>query len=151
MKTTPILGAALFLFVLNFCSAETRLGKDQVAVTLAPSALQSLRALLAENSNRRAGDIQATGSMKPVLDENYILVVEKRAYESLAPGQIALFCGSWSTGVIAHRLKECAGDVWLTKGDNSDTPDPYPMSAKTFLGYVAVAAVHKPTGKIKLL
>lgn len=108
--------------------------------------------LISLKPGRLAKDIAATGSMRPLLDENYIVIVEARRFEDLDFGDIVVFRGDWNKGKpVAHRLVRCypAKRAWQTKGDHCQSTDPQFLTADKYKGYVVVAAVHKTTGAVK--
>lgn len=149
MKRLPSFLAVLCIALASPADAGTGVAKRRVSVTLSAAAVDAMARIVAQSPNRRVGSIEPTGSMRPTLDERHIVVVERRDYSELAKGQIALFTGSWTRDVIAHRLVSRAEHAWQTKGDNLSITDPYPMTIKTFSGFVVIAAIDKQTGDVR--
>ncbi len=107
-----------------------------------------MKTLIEGRPDRRAGDIQATGSMAPTLDENQIVVVEKTPFARLTRGRNTVFRGSWTRNVLCHRHVRRGAEAWVTNGDRLEAPDPYPMTAKTYAGFIVIASIHKETGAV---
>lgn len=123
-------------------------------VILSASALETMGVLISIKPGRSAKDVAATGSMRPVFDENYILIVEEKRFEDLAFGDIVIFRGDWLNGKpVAHRLIQqvAYGRAWQTKGDHCRGPDPQYFTREKYKGCIAVAAIHKRTGDVKPL
>ena len=121
-------------------------------VLLSASALDQMGALVSLRPGRSVKDVAATGSMQPVLDENYIVIVEERRFADLAFGDIVIFRGGWLKGMpVAHRLvgHYGYGRGWQTKGDHCEGADPQCLTEDKYQGCVVVAAVHKTTGEVK--
>lgn len=99
---------------------------------------------------RRAGNVADTGSMKPALDERYVVIVEKRPFVRLRPGDIVIIEATWSPARVAHRLvQQLPMGWWVTCGDGNRQPDPL-MSERDYAGAVVIAAIEKHTGAVKI-
>lgn len=142
---------SLYLGVALASYAHTESSKTNT-VLLSNSAAEKMGTLISVKPGRAAKDIAATGSMRPVLDENYIVIVEERRFEDLAFGDIVVFRGDWNHGKpVAHRLvhRSLAKRAWQTKGDHCQGIDPQYLTEDKYKGFVVVAAVHKTTGQVK--
>ena len=150
MKPTVLFVATLLtIFQTAFAALIPIDGDPRTEVRLCPEASAALKTLLQDNPERTAGDVADTGSMKPLLDENYIVVVERRSFGNLKLGQIVLFRANWSTNIVAHRLKRRFTWGWQTKGDAFSKIDPNGVDGENYTGYVVIAAINKSTGQIK--
>jgi len=121
-------------------------------VLMSASALEKMDTLISMKPGRSAKDVAPTGSMQPLLDENYIVIVEPRPFENLMRGDIVLFRGDWVNGLpVAHRVvgRSPLGRGWQTKGDHCRGVDPQCLTQDKYKGCVVVAAVHKITGQVK--
>lgn len=149
------------LLGLLLCSAAATTLKAQPAannktntVLLSAVAVDQMTALLAEKPGRVAMDVAATGSMQPLLDENYIIVVEQRPFEELSFGDIPIFRGKWVNNLpVAHRIIQRLSEsgAWQTKGDHCENADPQRLTRENYQGRIVVAAIHKATGAVKQL
>lgn len=147
------LGIGLGIGGLSTLAAQSS-GIKTNTVLLSPPALETMDHLISVKPGRSAKDVAATGSMQPVFDENYILIVEEKRFEDLAFGDIVIFRGDWLSGKsVAHRLVQqvAYGRGWQTKGDHCRAPDPQYLTREKYKGCVAVAAIHKLTGNVKPL
>jgi hypothetical protein len=95
-----------------------------------------------------------TGSMKPTLDENYIVLLQDCTFGRLRRGDIILTrLGSGAEcAAVMHRIEDSEGLGNLqTRGDALKKPDPIHTTTANYLGKRAVAAIHLETGAISWL
>jgi signal peptidase I len=126
------LAAGLAFFVLAGCS------------TINPAAPQSTiprdRAIsLAQQTAALVGGsvftIAPTGSMKPTLDENSVVAIEKVAFSHLRRGDIVVYRSAAGLPII-HRLHAQVNHRWLVFGDNNEAVDAEVLTETNFLGRV---------------
>lgn len=89
--------------------------------------------------------VAPTGSMKPTIDENCYILIEKRPWSKLKVGDIIIFKRSiafsfegkdyWTTCHRVHSMKP-DGTSCLTKGDANDSIDLQLITEKEYLGTV---------------
>jgi signal peptidase I len=96
--------------------------------------------------------VAATGSMKPMMDENCIIVTTKEPFENVTVRDIVLYVSE--TGqMIVHRVMEKRkdGSLW-TLGDNNHRPDREYVTKKNYIGKVCSVVYYRgtalPTGQI---
>lgn len=96
--------------------------------------------------------IAATGSMKPMLDENCIIVITREPFENVSVRDIVLYVSE--TGqMIVHRVMEKRkdGSLW-TLGDNNRRPDKEYVTKKNYVGKVCSVVYYRgnaiPTGQV---
>lgn len=78
-------------------------------------------------------EVLATGSMKPTFDENYWLILGKRPFHQLKPGDVIIYHKKDPTEVdgkkyyrVCHRIYSISspkGEFIVTKGDNNRYAD----------------------------
>ena len=72
--------------------------------------------------------------MYPLIDEEDVLVVEKRKSQQIHVGDIICF---WRNNkAISHRVIRKTNSVFITKGDQSWRPDTPPVEEKDIIGVV---------------
>lgn len=146
------LSALCICFSVTAATAATNAKTN--TVLLSALAMGQMDALLTAKPGRAAMDVAATGSMQPLLDENYIVVVEEKPFEDLSFGDIPIFRGRWVQGQpVAHRIVQrlSGGAGWQTKGDHCENTDPDQLTRRNYQGRIVVAAIHKQTGEVKPL
>lgn len=83
----------------------------------------------------RVFTIAPTGSMKPTLDENSVVAVERVDFGELRQGDIVIYRDA--TGLpIVHRLHQKSRDRWLVLGDNNVSVDHETVTPSNFVGRV---------------
>lgn len=96
--------------------------------------------------------VAATGSMKPMLDENCILVITKEPFDNISVRDIVLYA-SEKGQMIVHRVMEKRkdGSLW-TLGDNNHRPDREYVTPKNYIGKVCSVVYYRgdaiPTGEV---
>jgi signal peptidase I len=96
--------------------------------------------------------IAATGSMKPMIDENCIVVMTKEPFENIAVRDIVLYMSA-TGNLIVHRVMEKRkdGSLW-TLGDNNHRPDREYVTKKNYVGKVCSVVYYRgnaiPTGTV---
>lgn len=83
--------------------------------------------------------VEATGSMKPVLDERCLLLVQVIPFKDLKQGEIILFTNPDGLLVVHRiwRISKPNGYVILTRGDNNgDAIDPWYVTERDYVGTV---------------
>lgn len=79
-----------------------------------------------------------TGSMKPLLDENDVLAVNKRiGFDSLENGDIVTYSPNWANkSMITHMCYRKKGDSWEMFGISNARIDPEYMTRDNYVGKV---------------
>jgi len=95
----------------------------------------SLAHITARTVNGQVFAVAPTGSMKPTLDENSVVTVERVAFSHLRRGDIIIYLNSHGQPII-HRLYEQHGDRWFVLGDNNGSVDAEAVTAANFQGRV---------------
>jgi len=96
--------------------------------------------------------VAATGSMKPMLDENCLIVMTKEPFENITVRDIVLYV-SEEGRMIVHRVMEKRkdGSLW-TLGDNNHRPDREYVTKKNYVGKVCSVVYYRgdaiPTGTV---
>jgi len=92
-----------------------------------------------------------TGSMLPVFDENFYLLVEKRPFKDLEVGQVIVYrcepfvIGGITYSSVVHAVwrKSSGGRVVLCKGVNNPVPDSELVTEINYLGTVICWVDHE--------
>lgn len=95
----------------------------------------SLAHITARTVNGQVFAVAATGSMKPTLDENSVVTVERVAFSKLRRGDIIIYLNSHGQPII-HRLYEQHGSSWFVLGDNNGSVDSEAVTSSNFQGRV---------------
>jgi signal peptidase I len=95
----------------------------------------SLAHITARTVNGQVFAVAATGSMKPTLDENSVVTVERVAFSKLRRGDIIIYLNSHGQAII-HRLYEQHGSSWFVLGDNNGSVDAEAVTSSNFQGRV---------------
>ena len=96
--------------------------------------------------------VAATGSMKPMIDENCLIVMTKEPFENITVRDIVLYV-SEKGSMVVHRVMEKRkdGSLW-TLGDNNSRPDREYVTAKNYIGKVCSVVYYRgdaiPTGTV---
>jgi hypothetical protein len=77
-----------------------------------------------------------TGSMKPVFDENAILLVKPTPFAALKVGDIVVYQHPNIPIPVVHRLIALTAKGFLAKGDNNSARDSVPVTAQNYSGRV---------------
>lgn len=109
------------------------------------------RAFLRGKPARQVACVAATNSMRPVFDAEYLVVLEPRPYDELERNDIVVFSAQWAPTQVVHRLLCRTRGGWLTKGDNAVRVDPTLLTKENYRGAIAIAAIHKRTGRVVAL
>lgn len=80
--------------------------------------------------------VAPTGSMRPLFDDNSLLLLEPAPFASLQIGDIVVFRHSATGNLIVHRILERRGDAFWTKGDHNKTMDNELVTAANYQGRV---------------
>lgn len=91
-----------------------------------------------------------TGSMRPAIGDNDILLVERAPYSDLRLGDlvegsnesarlVASMGGEWDA---SHRIVGGKPGAWVTRGDNNSQRDPFPLTPKTYTGWRTIAVLY---------
>lgn len=99
----------------------------------ADTALRVATAIAGQVKGARVMTISRTGSMRPILDGNAIIVVEPTAYDDLRVGDIITYEHPGLHQVIVHRILEKRGDTFWTKGDHNDRMDNVYVTRENYL------------------
>ena len=73
--------------------------------------------------------------MKPTLDENSVVTVERVAFSKLRRGDIIIYLNAHGQPII-HRLYEQHGNSWFVLGDNNGSVDSEAVTPTNFQGRV---------------
>lgn len=124
-----LLGAA---FSFGGCASteplapQSNLSREQ-AITLAQRA--------ADTMGGRVFTIAPTGSMKPTLDENSVVAVEKVAFSDLRQGDIVIYRDVAGLPIV-HRLHQKVDGHWIVLGDNNASVDHETVTPVNLVGRV---------------
>jgi signal peptidase I len=91
----------------------------------------------------RVFTIAPTGSMKPTLDENSVVAVEKVSFEELRKGDIVIYRDAAGLPVV-HRLHQQLSGRWMVLGDNNAAVDQETVSPANFVGRVCAIFYTSP-------
>lgn len=100
---------------------------------------------LADHTSRTFMLVGSGKSMQPLYAPGTILVLQQCAYDSLQPGQTALY-RNHAGKVVAHVLVTKARDGWRATGLNNRIHDMEPVLAKNLVGIVIAAFQPSPGG-----
>lgn len=95
----------------------------------------SLAHITARTVNGQVFAVAPTGSMKPTLDENSVVTVERVAFTKLRRGDIIIYLNAHGQPII-HRLYEQHGNSWFVLGDNNGSIDAEAVTPANFQGRV---------------
>ena len=126
--------AALALFATGCTSVRTEADAAPRSSVPRQSAL-SLAHITARTVHGEVFAVAPTGSMKPTLDENSVVTVERVPFSHLRRGDIIIYLNSRGQPII-HRLYEQHGDRWFVLGDNNGSVDAEAVTAGNFQGRV---------------
>jgi signal peptidase I len=90
--------------------------------------------------------IAATDSMRPLIDEDTIVMVEKCPYDQLKVGDIITIQNYEQ--VMLHRIVKIKRAGITTRGDALAFDDPIKTKLETYRGERAVAVINLRTGKV---
>lgn len=80
--------------------------------------------------------VQATGSMRPLFDENSLLLMEPAPFSSLQIGDIVVFQRTGTEVMIVHRILERRRNGFWTKGDHNNGMDTELVTEANYQGRV---------------
>jgi len=80
--------------------------------------------------------VQATGSMRPLFDENSLLLLEPAPFSSLQIGDIVVFQRTGTEVMIVHRILERRRNGFWTKGDHNNGMDTELVTEANYQGRV---------------
>lgn len=99
-------------------------------------------------------DIANTGSMNPYITNNNFGVIEKVPFDSLRPGDIAVYQSNWAKDAqghpakVIHELWNKTDSGWEIEGLNKrNTLDPQRVTADNYIG--VVRKIWRPLGPAK--
>jgi len=80
--------------------------------------------------------VMPTGSMKPVFDENAVLMVEPASFDELKVGDIITYRHPSHEQPVVHRIIKRDGDRFWTQGDNNGRADEVCITRDNYEGRV---------------
>lgn len=86
--------------------------------------------------------VEATGSMRPVLDGNALLVIEAAPWADLRRGDLVVY-RSARGHLVVHRLVSMCFGAWSVAGDANGWMDAEEVSPKNFKGRVCAVFYSK--------
>ncbi|HWA25196.1 MAG TPA: S24/S26 family peptidase [Lacunisphaera sp.] len=127
---------------------------DHEQVSLNPRVQSAMAELTRRCPGAAFAACAPTGSMKPTLDENYLVALEECPFGRLVRGDIILV--SFNAGAhyvaVMHRIADVAGlGSFRTQGDALPQFDPVSTTRANYLGRRVIAAVHRQSGTIRWL
>ena len=129
--TLFLAGFALFGIGCNTAGTSTVAPRSNVAREHAISLAQ----ITASTVGGEVFTVAPTGSMKPTLDENSIVTVEKVPFASLRRGDIVIYRSAMGLPIV-HRLYEEQSGRWLVLGDNNPLIDREAVTPANLIGRV---------------
>lgn len=87
-------------------------------------------------SGTKVYTVAPTGSMRPLFDDNSVLLTEPAPFDDLEIGDIVLFKHPRKNMPIVHRILEKRGDAFWTKGDNVGRMDDVMVTRENYVGRV---------------
>jgi signal peptidase len=82
--------------------------------------------------------VVASGSMRPVLHEGDILLIEGVRFEEIraspVDGDIVVYRRPYDGRLIVHRAIAKTSNALITKGDANSAPDPFPVPSEAVVG-----------------
>lgn len=149
-KNQTFLSLAALSVALIISNAVVVAKPTPVAVTVSSAARAALTAFLAENPGTTAHALTATGSMKPHLDENWIVIMSAQDFWGLRPGDVIAYRCHEGEEVL-HRVTTRVGWTgFRIQGDAQRFEDNTLVRERDYIA-TAVAAVHRASGELKTL
>ncbi len=75
-------------------------------------------------------------SMYPTLREPDFLVAEPVDFRRIAPGDVIIFTSPEGSQAVVHRVIQRTRDGYVTRGDNLNTADCWPVAEQNYIGRV---------------
>ncbi len=75
-------------------------------------------------------------SMYPTLREPDFLAAERVDFGRIAPGDVIIFTPPESSQAVVHRVIQKTRAGYITRGDNSNTADRWPVGVQNYIGRV---------------
>lgn len=138
-----IIATIIFLTLIGLCSGQAFDRTQALKVATAAKMMVP---------NSQVISVAATGSMKPMLDENCLLVITKEPFETVSVRDVVVYT-SEKGNLVVHRVMEKRrdGSLW-TKGDNNGRPDREYVTSEKYVGKVFSVTYYRgqalPTGVV---
>lgn len=139
------LSVALFISHAMFAAKPA-----PISVRISPEARATLTSFLAKNPGATAHAIEATGSMKPTLDENWVVVMSLQNFWDLRPGDIVAYRASDDNEVLHRVTSRVLYSGVRVQGDAMQHEDNTLVRERDYIS-TAIAAIHRVSGALKTL
>jgi len=140
LRLSSLVAVAL---ILSGCTTSA-----PVAMTAPQSNLSRASAVqMAQRTAEAAGGnvfmVAPTGSMKPTLDENSVVAVERVFFAQLRQGDIVIYRSAAGQPIV-HRLRAQVQNNWQVLGDNNSAVDREMVTPANLLGRVCAIFYTSP-------